>query len=421
MNVAIIGSGGREHAICDKIGKSQNIKQILCIPGNPGTSKLGLNLDIDFLNFNLLYKNLVKHKIDLVIIGPEVPLVKGIVDYLNKKRIKVFGPTKFAAQLEGSKAFMKKLCYQNKIPTAGYKICKSLKDVKKFLKLYSFPIVVKADGLAAGKGVEICKNKKQVERFAKLIFTGKFSNSKKLILEEFLKGEEVSYFVIVDKNNFSFIGSAQDHKRVGINETGPNTGGMGAYSPAPIINDELKNKIEKEIITPTLNALKKKKEYYTGFLYAGLMIKNNQPYLIEYNVRMGDPECQVILPRIKTDFLKIINFAVNNKLNKLKITWKKEKCMTIVICANGYPKNYRKNILIKNLDKMIPNKNSKIYHAGTIIKNNKLFSNGGRVLNINYLGKNYKSIRKKIIQIIKKINFKNSFFRPDIGWRVIDK
>ena len=421
MNVAIIGSGGREHAICDKISKSQNIKQILCIPGNPGTSTLGLNLDIDFLNFNLLYKNLVKHKIDLVIIGPEVPLVKGIVDYLNRKRIKVFGPNKFAAQLEGSKAFMKKLCYQNKIPTAGYKVCKSLKDVKKFFKLYSFPIVVKADGLAAGKGVEICKNKKQVERFAKLIFTGKFSNSKKLILEEFLKGEEVSYFVIVDKNNFSFIGSAQDHKRVGINETGPNTGGMGAYSPAPIINDELKNKIEKEIITPTLNALKKKKEYYTGFLYAGLMIKNNQPYLIEYNVRMGDPECQVILPRIKTDFLKIIDFAVNNKLNKLKITWKKEKCMTIVICANGYPKNYRKNILIKNLDKMIPNKNSKIYHAGTIIKNNKLFSNGGRVLNINYLGKNYKSIRKKIIQIIKKINFKNSFFRPDIGWRVIDK
>ena len=421
MNVAIIGSGGREHAICDKISKSQNIKQILCIPGNPGTSTLGLNLDIDFLNFNLLYKNLVKHKIDLVIIGPEVPLVKGIVDYLNRKRIKVFGPNKFAAQLEGSKAFMKKLCYQNKIPTAGYKVCKSLKDVKKFFKLYSFPIVVKADGLAARKGVEICKNKKQVERFAKLIFTGKFSNSKKLILEEFLKGEEVSYFVIVDKNNFSFIGSAQDHKRVGINETGPNTGGMGAYSPAPIINDELKNKIEKEIITPTLNALKKKKEYYTGFLYAGLMIKNNQPYLIEYNVRMGDPECQVILPRIKTDFLKIIDFAVNNKLNKLKITWKKEKCMTIVICANGYPKNYRKNILIKNLDKMIPNKNSKIYHAGTIIKNNKLFSNGGRVLNINYLGKNYKSIRKKIIQIIKKINFKNSFFRPDIGWRVIDK
>ena len=421
MNVAIIGSGGREHAICDKISKSQNIKQILCIPGNPGTSTLGLNLDIDFLNFNLLYKNLVKHKIDLVIIGPEVPLVKGIVDYLNRKRIKVFGPNKFAAQLEGSKAFMKKLCYQNKIPTAGYKVCKSLKDVKKFFKLYSFPIVVKADGLAAGKGVEICKNKKQVERFAKLIFTGKFSNSKKLILEEFLKGEEVSYFVIVDKNNFSFIGSAQDHKRVGINETGPNTGGMGAYSPAPIINNELKNKIEKEIITPTLNALKKNKKYYTGFLYAGLMIKNNQPYLIEYNVRMGDPECQVILPRIKTDFLKIIDFAVNNKLNKLKISWKKEKCMTIVICANGYPRNYKKNILIKNLDKIKPNKNSKIYHAGTIIKNNRLFSNGGRVLNINHLGKNYKSIRKKIIQIIKKINFKNSFFRPDIGWRVIDK
>ena len=421
MNVAIIGSGGREHAICDKISKSHKIKQILCIPGNPGTSKLGLNLDIDFLNFNLLYRNLIKYKINLVIVGPEVPLVKGIVDYLQKKKIKVFGPTKFAAKLEGSKAFMKKLCYQNKIPTAGYKICHNIIDIKKFFKLYSFPIVVKADGLAAGKGVEICKNKKQVEKFARLIFSGKFSNSKKVVLEEFLEGEEASYFVIVDKKNFSFIGSAQDHKRVGINEAGPNTGGMGAYSPAPIINKELKKKIEERIITPTLKALKKNKKYYTGFLYAGLMIKDNQPYLIEYNVRMGDPECQVILPRIKTDFLKIIDFAVNDKLKKINITWKKEKCMTIVICSKGYPGNYKKNILIKNLHKIKLNKNSKIYHAGTVFKKNQYFSNGGRVLNINYLGKNYKTIRKKIIQIIKKISFKNSFYRPDIGWRVINK
>ena len=196
---------------------------------------------------------------------------------------------------------------------------------------------------------------------------------------------------------------------------------MGAYSPAPIINKELKKKIEERIITPTLKALKKNKKYYTGFLYAGLMIKDNQPYLIEYNVRMGDPECQVILPRIKTDFLKIIDFAVNDKLKKINITWKKEKCMTIVICSKGYPGNYKKNILIKNLHKIKLNKNSKIYHAGTVFKKNQYFSNGGRVLNINYLGKNYKTIRKNIIQIIKKISFKNSFYRPDIGWRVINK
>jgi phosphoribosylamine--glycine ligase len=419
MNIALIGSGGREHALCRKIYDSRKINKIYCIPGNAGTSKIAVNIGINFLNFKKLLATLRLYKIDLVIVGPEQPLVNGIVDFLNKNKIKVFGPSKYAAQLEGSKAFMKNLCFKEKIPTAGYKICNTTLDVKKFLAKHNLPIVVKADGLASGKGVTICNSKKEAMKASSEIFLGKFESSRKLILEEFLKGEEVSYFLIVDKKRFSFFGSAQDHKRVGINETGLNTGGMGAYSPAPIINKNLEKKIINKIVKPTLSALKKRNKNYTGFLYVGLMIKDNEPYLIEYNVRMGDPECQVILPRLKTDFLEIINSAVSNNLNKIKIKWKNEKCMSIVLCSKGYPKKYKNNIIIKNLGRVKLRKNNFIFHAGTIIKNKKLVSNGGRVLSISSLGKSYGSIRKDIIKIIKRINWKRGFFRRDIGWRVI--
>ena len=289
MNIALIGSGGREHALCQKIHESKLSKKIICIPGNAGTAKIAKNIDIDFLNFRRLLKIIKFNKIDLVIVGPEEPLVKGLVDFLTKHKIKVFGPNKYAAKLEGSKAFMKSICKKNKIPTAAFKICKNKKDVNNFIKNSNFPLVVKADGLAAGKGVTICKNKKQILSVSNEIFKGKFKSSKKLVLEEFLEGEEASYFLIVDKKSFKFFGSAQDHKRVGEKDIGPNTGGMGAYSPAPIINKNLEKKIIKKIVNPTLLALKKKKKPYTGFLYVGLMIKNNEPYLIEYNVRMGDP------------------------------------------------------------------------------------------------------------------------------------
>ena len=418
MNIALIGSGGREHALCHKLNQSKKTSRIFCIPGNAGTAKIAINLDINFLDFKNLLKVINHNNIDLVIIGPEEPLVKGIVDFLKKNKIKVFGPNKYASQLEGSKAFMKSLCKKFGIPTANFKICKKESDVKKFLKYNKTPIVLKADGLAAGKGVTICKARKEILKISKEIFEGKFRSSKKLILEEFLEGEEVSYFLIVDKNNFLFLGSAQDHKRVGENDTGPNTGGMGAYSPAPIINKKLEKKIIDKIIKPTLLALKKKKQSFTGFLYAGLMIKNNEPYLIEYNVRMGDPECQVILPRIKTDFLEIINSAVQNKLNKIKINWLKKKCMTIVLCAHGYPKKYIKNRKIERLSKIKLGKNSFIFHAGTKYKGTEIVSNGGRVLNVVSTGKNFYGIRKNILKLLKKINWKHGFFRKDIGWRV---
>ena len=421
MNIALIGSGGREHALCQKIHKSKLSKKIICIPGNAGTAKIAKNIDLDFLNFQRLLKIIKFNKIDLVIVGPEEPLVKGLVDFLTKHKIKVFGPNKYAAKLEGSKAFMKSICKKNKIPTAAFKICKNKKDVNNFIKNSNFPLVVKADGLAAGKGVTICKNKKQILSVSNEIFKGKFKSSKKLVLEEFLEGEEASYFLIVDKKSFKFFGSAQDHKRVGEKDIGPNTGGMGAYSPAPIINKNLEKKIINKIVNPTLLALKKKKKPYTGFLYVGLMIKNNEPYLIEYNVRMGDPECQVIIPRLSTDILKIFNNASINKLNKINIEWKKLKCMTIVLCSKGYPGKYKKNKRIKNLDKLNYKKNSFIFHAGTKFVNNELFSNGGRVLNVTSTGKVFKNIRKNILKIIRKINWKNGFFRKDIGWRVIQK
>ena len=418
MNIALIGSGGREHALCQKIYESKLSKKIICIPGNAGTEKIAENIDLNFLNFKKLLKTIKYHKIDLVLVGPEEPLVRGVVDFLNKHKIKVFGPNKYAAKLEGSKAFMKSICKKNKIPTAKFKICKNKKDVKKFLKNSKLPLVVKADGLAAGKGVTICKTKEQILNVSNEIFQGKFKTSNKLILEEFLEGEEASYFLIVDKKGYKFFGSAQDHKRVGEKDKGANTGGMGAYSPAPIIKKKLEKKIIKKIVNPTLLELKKKKKPYTGFLYVGLMIKNNDPYLIEYNVRMGDPECQVIIPRLKTDLFKVINYALRDKLNKLKIIWEKNKCMTIVLCSKGYPGEYKKNKKI-DLKNFKDKKNIFIFQAGTKILNNNLVSNGGRVLNIVAKGANFLKIRKIIIQYLKKINWKNGFFRKDIGWRVI--
>ena len=419
MNIGLIGSGGREHALCKKISESKLVNQIFCFPGNAGTAKIATNIEVNILNFKKILRLIKFHKIDFVIIGPEEPLVYGIVDFLKKHKIKVLGPNKYAAQLEGSKAFMKKLCSQNNIPTAKFKICNHIKQVKDFLDYCSLPIVVKADGLAAGKGVTICKTSRQVLKTSSEIFKGKFKSSKKLILEEFLEGEEASYFLIVDNNSFKLFGTAQDHKRAYENDKGPNTGGMGAYSPAPIITKTLEKKIISKIVTPTLKALKREKKPYNGFLYVGLMIKNNEPYLIEYNIRMGDPECQVILPRLKTDIVTIFKNAISNKLRQTKIIWGNEKSMTIVLCAQGYPGKYKNNLLIKNIENLQLSKKIFVYHAGTKILDGELRSNGGRVLNITAVGNSFLKIRNIIIKNIKKLNWKHGFYRKDIGWKVI--
>jgi len=420
MNLAVIGSGGREHSICYKLNQSLKIKRLICIPGNAGTQKIAENINEDILNFTAIYEILIKKKIDLVIVGPEQPLVEGLVDYLMKKKINVFGPSEFASQLEGSKAFMKNLCKKNKIPTANFGIFNNFNDASDFIKKNEIPIVVKADGLAAGKGVTVCTSVDEALKNTKEILDGKFKSSSKVILEEFLEGEELSYFVIVDENSYRFFGSAQDHKRVGEGDSGPNTGGMGAYSPSPLLTHNLEKKIKEKIIEPTLSAMKNLGHPYKGFLYAGLMILKNEPYLIEYNIRMGDPECQVLMMRLESDLLEIINNATKNKLSNLKINWSKKNSITIVLCAKGYPSKYIQNSEIKNLPIITIDENNQIFHAGTYIKKNKIYSNGGRVLNITSLSKNLIDARNKSINNINKLNWSDGFFRKDIGWRAIN-
>ena len=419
MNLAVLGSGGREHAICYKLKQSSKIKKLFCIPGNAGTQKIAKNIKADISNFDKLYQVIKKNKIELVIVGPEQPLVDGIVDYLNKKKVRVFGPDKYASQLEGSKAFMKNLCRKHNIPTANFGIFDNFDDASKFIKKNGAPIVVKADGLAAGKGVSICTSVEEALKNTKEILDGKFKSSKRVVLEEFIEGEEISYFAIVDKNSYHFFGSAQDHKRVGENDTGPNTGGMGAYSPSALLTKELENKIKQKIIQPTLKAMKDLGHPYRGFLYAGLMINKDEPYLIEYNIRMGDPECQVIMMRLKTDLLEIIDSIINNTLNNIKIKWSKKNSITIVLCAKGYPLNYLKNSEIKNLSKIKLDDSNQIFHAGTYSKNNKIYSNGGRVLNITSCSESLVKARNNSLSNINKINWKDGFFRKDIGWKAI--
>ncbi len=420
MKLAVIGSGGREHAICYKLRQSPKIKSLICIPGNAGTGKIAKNIKEDISNFEALYNVIKEQKIDLVIIGPEQPLVNGLVDFLNKKNIKVFGPSKFASQLEGSKAFMKNLCKKNNIPTANFGVFDNLDEASNFIKKNGAPIVVKADGLAAGKGVSVCTSAEEALKSTKEILDGKFKSSKKVVLEEFLEGEELSYFTIVDKNSYLFFGSAQDHKKVGENDTGPNTGGMGAYSPTPLLTKQLENKIKKKIIDPTLKGIKNLGYSYEGFLYAGLMIKKGEPYLIEYNIRMGDPECQVLMMRLKTDLFEIIDRAMKNELKNLKIEWSKKNCITIVLCANGYPSNYIKNSEIKNLQNVTIDENNQVFHAGTYLKDNKVYSSGGRVLNITSVSEKLIEARKQSLANIKKINWESGFYRKDIGWRIIN-
>ncbi|MDC0469692.1 phosphoribosylamine--glycine ligase [Candidatus Pelagibacter sp.] len=420
MKVGVIGSGGREHAICFSLKKSNNISQIFCFPGNAGTSLIATNVDIDSNNFEEIKNFVIDNQIDLIIVGPENPLVDGIVDFLEKFDIKVFGPNKKASQLEGSKIFTKKLCEKYNIPTAKFGIFSDSTLAISYLQKCHFPVVIKADGLAAGKGVYISNNYKEAQDAVKEIFNGKFGKAEKLLIEEFLNGEEMSFFIISDGENFKTFGTAQDHKRVLEGDKGKNTGGMGAYSPSRLESNILNKKIIDKIIQPTLKGLKNMNCAYKGFLYAGLMIVNEEPYLIEYNVRMGDPECQTLLPKLKTDFSKIILNCIEQKLNKIEIEWHQDKSICIVLCSKGYPDNFKKNITL-DLSKLNLENNQFIFHAGTKIKDKKIISNGGRVLSVVTRSNNFISARKSSLKILNEINWENGFYRKDIGHKVIEE
>ena len=421
MIIGIIGSGGREHSICSSLNKSKKVKKIFCFPGNAGTENIATNIKININNFDELKNFIFKEKIKMIIVGPEKPLVDGIVNFLEKNNIKVFGPNKIASQLEGSKIFTKKLCEKYKIPTAKFGIFKNLKEANDYLEKTKFPLVVKADGLASGKGVYICENINQAITAVEEIFKGKFGVAKNILIEEFLQGEEMSYFLISDGKTIKKFQTAQDHKRVLEGDKGKNTGGMGAYSPSRLLNNELDKKIMTKIINPTIKGLQEFDCNYKGFLYAGLMIIDNEPYLIEYNVRMGDPECQTILPRLKSDLFDIINSCCSGNLSNTEIEWHKEKSLCIVLCSKGYPDNYENNILIENIDQINLGKNDYCYHAGTIKKESKIYSDGGRVLNFVSLSNEFKDCRKNSIRLIDKLNWSNGFYRKDIGYKVIDQ
>ena len=421
MKIAILGSGGREHALAVQISKSKKLDKIYCIPGNAGTDSIGKNVNLELDNFDEIYRFIKNEKIDLVIVGPEKPLVDGIVDYLNEKNIKVFGPNQKVAQLEGSKIFTKKICEKYNIPTANFGIFKDKEKAFEFLQNRKMPLVIKADGLAAGKGVYICKDIESSKNAVIEIFNGKFGKADQILVEEFLEGDEMSYFVISDGLCFKSFNTAQDHKRVGEGDTGKNTGGMGSYAPSKLINKNLEEKIINRIIKPTLRAIKDMDQIYNGFLYAGLMIKDNEPYLIEYNVRMGDPECQTILPLLKSDLLDLIIASCNNNLKEKNIEWFEKKSLCIVLCSKGYPESYKKNIDIPNLKKIKSSNNNFIYHAGTKISDNAILAVGGRVLNFVSISDNYLDSRNEAINQIEKLNWKNGFYRSDIGFKVIDK
>ena len=419
MRIGIIGSGGREHAICASIKKSKKIEKIYCFPGNAGTDEIAENVSIDLDNFEIIKNFIYENNIELIIVGPEKPLVDGLVDYLEKYKIKVFGPNKLASQLEGSKIFTKKLCEKFKIPTAKFGIFENIESSKKFLKEVTFPTVIKADNLASGKGVYICNSLGEAMLAVEEIFNGKFGPTKNLLIEEFLDGEEMSFFVVCDGKSFKTFDTAQDHKRVLEGDKGKNTGGMGAYSPSRLITKELENKVIDRIINPTLKGLEEIGTNYKGFLYAGLMIVKNEPYLIEYNVRMGDPECQTILPKLKTDLFDVIIAATDGKLDNLKIEWEDLKSLCVVVCSKGYPDEFKKNIELENIKNVYENKHNYLFHAGTKKENNSVYATGGRVLNFVSTSNDFSEARKNIFENINKLNWSNGYYRRDIGYKVI--
>ena len=417
MKIAIIGSGGREHAIGWKLAQNKNNK-IFFIPGNGGTKSIGQNINIDILDFNAIKDFITTQQIDMLVVGPEIPLVNGIADYMQKKlpNLKIIGPYQKAAMLEGSKKFAKNFMLKYAIPTAKFLSFSQnqYQQAINFLKTLTPPYVIKADGLAAGKGVMIINNfdlaTKEIENF----FSGKFGDAgKTIVIEQFLKGIELSVFIITDGNSYKILPTAKDYKRVGDNDTGLNTGGMGAVSPVPFATPELLNKIEQKIIIPTINGLKTEKIKYKGFLYFGLMIVDTEPYVIEYNCRMGDPETQAVIPKIKSDITDIFVAVADEKLASYNIELIEQTSLTVVLASKGYPEKYEKNKIISGINSI--NNNCVIFHAGTKEENNQILSAGGRVLSVTCFGSNIIQARKNTYKACANITFENKYFRNDIG------
>jgi len=420
MNILVLGSGGREHAISWKISQSEKCSNLYIAPGNAGTGLVGNNLSVNINDFKEVKLNVIEKSIDLVIVGPEEPLVRGIVDFFKSddelKHVKIFGPSSEGSKLEGSKDFSKEFMFRNNIPCAKSKTFNknSLSEGISFLEKINPPYVLKADGLAAGKGVLILDDLEEAKsELSKMILDEKFGDaSKNVLIEEYLDGIEVSVFAITDGQNYIILPEAKDYKRIGEGDTGLNTGGMGAVSPVDFADEEFMKKVEDSVIKRTVNGIRKEKLDYKGFIFAGLMNVNGEPYVIEYNVRMGDPETQVVIPRIKNDLLNIFIKCLDEKINEVDLDIENNFTTTVILAADGYPESYKKGDDIRNLEEF---SNSKIFHAGTKKENNRILSNGGRVIACTGYGESLEDALKNSYKLADNISWDNKYFRKDIG------
>lgn len=422
MKVLVIGGGGREHALVWKIAQSELVDKVYCAPGNPGIGQLAECLDIPATDIFGLRDFAYRNKIDLTVVGPEAPLVEGIVECFRKDKMRIFGPTKKAAELEGSKSFCKDLLLKHGIPTAEYRTFQNPGEACQYLQQVSFPAVIKADGLAAGKGVIICQNLESAEATVKDIMENKvFGDAgEKVIVEEYLTGEEVSVLSITDGQTILVLEPAQDHKRALDNDAGPNTGGMGAYSPPPFLTPELMSRVIKEILVPTVHAMKSVERPYQGVLYAGLILTATGPKVLEYNVRFGDPETQPILMRLKSDLVPLMLGATEGSLDKCEPPeWLPQSAICVVIASGGYPGKYPKGLPINGLTEAGKIPDVQIFHAGTALKNDQIVTAGGRVLGVTGLGEDIAQAREKTYNAIKQISFDGCFCRSDIGLKAL--
>ena len=420
MNVLLIGSGGREHALAWAMSASPLLGKLYCAPGNAGIAEVAECVAIDVADHPAVIRFCRDRSIDLVVVGPEVPLVAGIADDLAAARIKVFGPSKAAARLEGSKGFTKDLCREFSIPTGAYGRFSDAASAKAYLVAQKLPIVIKADGLAAGKGVVIAETKAEAEGAIEASFGGVFGTAgAEIVIEEFLEGEEASVFALVDGEHVLPLASAQDHKRVGDGDTGPNTGGMGAYSPAPVMTSEMTTRVMDEIIRPTVRAMAARGTPYKGVLFLGVMITTAGPKLYEYNVRFGDPECQVLMLRLKSDLLAALLATVDGVLKTFDLRWHDEPALTVVMASKGYPGAYAAGTEIRGLDAARAVEGVEIFHAGTRAEGNRLVAAGGRVLNVTARGRTVSDAKKRVLDAIARIDWPGGFYRSDIGWRAV--
>jgi phosphoribosylamine---glycine ligase len=422
MNILLLGSGGREHALAWKMADSPLIERFYCAPGNAGIAQQAECVPLELTDHAAIVAFCREHRIDLVVVGPEAPLCAGVVDDLEAAGIKAFGPTAAAAQIEGSKGFTKDLCRANAIPTAAYARFKDAKAAKSYVRSHAAPIVVKADGLAAGKGVIVAQSEAEAEAAVDMMFGGGLGEAgSEVVVEEFLDGEEASFFALCDGETAIPLATAQDHKRAFDGDTGPNTGGMGAYSPAANIDAAMSGRIMSEIITPTMRAMKAMGAPYRGVLYAGLMITSHGPKLIEYNARFGDPETQVLMPRLMSDLVPALLASRDGMLKSFDLRWYETPALTVVMAAKGYPGHYARGTVIEGLDQAAAVEGVEIFHAGTKAEGGRILANGGRVLNISATGKTVREAQARAYAAIARIRWPEGFYRRDIGWRAVQR